>query len=68
MLKHYQESWERPEGFDVIRVKSRNPFSDMLPKLWRERYDITMVDSRETHGDSRNHFLRWFRGRERNDL
>ncbi len=44
LLIQAQEAWVRDQGFNEIRVKSRNRFRHMLMFLLSERYEVLAVE------------------------
>ncbi|MCG7584143.1 GNAT family N-acetyltransferase [Photobacterium sp. OFAV2-7] len=57
-LLEAQETWVRQQGFEELRVKSRNRFPAMLRLLLRNGYLIEHMEKKDGLEDYRLHFVK----------
>ncbi|MEZ9563686.1 GNAT family N-acetyltransferase [Vibrio artabrorum] len=53
-----QEQWAQQQGYQQLKVKSRNQFPAMLRLLLRNGYRIEKLEEKEDINDHRIHFLK----------
>ncbi|MBW3697674.1 GNAT family N-acetyltransferase [Vibrio sp. T187] len=54
-----QERWVREQGYQQLKVKSRNQFPVMLRLLLRNSYLIEKLEEKESIEESRIHFVKF---------
>ncbi|GAL07787.1 hypothetical protein JCM19237_6969 [Photobacterium aphoticum] len=57
-LLEAQEAWVHAQGYDTLRVKSRNRFAAMLRLLLRNGYQIEEIEKKDGIEDYRLHFVK----------
>ncbi|MGF1686930.1 GNAT family N-acetyltransferase [Photobacterium japonica] len=57
-LLEAQEAWAITQGYDMLRVKSRNRFAAMLRLLLRNGYQIEDIEKKDGIQDFRLHFVK----------
>lgn len=57
-LLEAQEAWVLAQGYQVLRVKSRNRFPDMLRLLLKNNYQIEHLEKKDGIEDFRLHFVK----------
>ncbi|TKF80453.1 GNAT family N-acetyltransferase [Vibrio kanaloae] len=53
-----QEQWVKQQGYQQLKVKSRNQFPAMLRLLLRNGYQIEKLEEKEYINENRIHFLK----------
>ncbi|NVD08094.1 GNAT family N-acetyltransferase [Vibrio sp. JPW-9-11-11] len=57
-LLDIQERWAREQGYNQLKVKSRNQFPSMLRLLLRNGYMIEKFEAKQPLDESRIHFIK----------
>ncbi|MDO6707451.1 GNAT family N-acetyltransferase [Photobacterium sp. 1_MG-2023] len=58
-LMQAQEAWVKAQGYQELRVKSRNRFPSMLRLLLRNGYQIEHMEKKDGIEDYRLHFVKF---------